>query len=39
MYLMIKYIRLGPSSLHTGKYHFENQPPAPGGLALGKASS
>lgn len=23
LYLMIKYVRLGPSSLHTGKYHFE----------------
>ena len=23
MYLMIKFSRLGPSSLHTGKYHFE----------------
>tara|TARA_R110001599_G_scaffold353676_1_gene595234 strand:- start:301919 stop:303505 length:1587 start_codon:yes stop_codon:yes gene_type:complete len=23
MYLMVKYARLGPSSLHTGKYHFE----------------
>ncbi|MGL5286133.1 MAG: cytochrome ubiquinol oxidase subunit I [Aeromonas sp.] len=23
MYLMFKYARLGPSSLHTGKYHFE----------------
>jgi cytochrome d ubiquinol oxidase subunit I len=23
MYLMIKYIRKGPSSLHTGKYHYE----------------
>ena len=21
---MIKFARLGPSSLHTGKYHFEN---------------
>ncbi len=27
MYLMIKYIRLGPSSLHTGKYHFESAEP------------
>jgi len=24
MYLMFKYARLGPSSLHTGKYFFEN---------------
>lgn len=23
LYLMFKYARLGPSSLHTGKYHFE----------------
>ena len=23
MYLMIRFSRLGPSSLHTGKYHFE----------------
>ena len=23
MYLMIKYVRLGPSSLHTGRYFFE----------------
>ena len=23
MYLMIKFVRLGPSSLHTGRYHFE----------------
>jgi len=23
MYLMIKYARLGPSSLHTGQYHHE----------------
>ena len=23
VYLMLKYIRLGPSSLHTGRYHFE----------------
>ena len=24
MYLMIRFARLGPSSLHTGRYHFEN---------------
>jgi len=29
MYLMIKYIRLGPSSLHTGRYHFETKAAAP----------
>ncbi len=23
MYLMIKFVRMGPSSLHTGRYHFE----------------
>ncbi|QPK63363.1 cytochrome ubiquinol oxidase subunit I [Methylomonas sp. LL1] len=25
LYLMIKYVRLGPSSLHTGRYCFEQQ--------------
>ena len=25
LYLMIKFARLGPSSLHTGRYHFERQ--------------
>ena len=25
MYLMTKYVRLGPSSLHTGRYHFEQE--------------
>ncbi|PRC93380.1 cytochrome ubiquinol oxidase subunit I [Solimicrobium silvestre] len=25
LFLMQKYIRLGPSSLHTGKYHFETK--------------
>ncbi len=25
LFLMVKYIRLGPSSLHTGQYHFERQ--------------
>jgi cytochrome d ubiquinol oxidase subunit I len=25
MYLMTKFVRLGPSSLHTGKYHFEQE--------------
>ncbi|TLS66128.1 cytochrome bd-I ubiquinol oxidase subunit CydA [Mariprofundus erugo] len=24
MFLMVKYARLGPSSLHTGRYHFES---------------
>jgi cytochrome d ubiquinol oxidase subunit I len=23
MYLMIKFVKQGPSSLHTGNYHFE----------------
>lgn len=33
MYLMIKYARLGPSSLHTGRYHFErNSRETAGGL-------
>jgi len=27
MFLMFKYARLGPSSLHTGKYHFETVQP------------
>jgi len=25
VYLMLKFARLGPSSLHTGRYHFEQQ--------------
>jgi cytochrome d ubiquinol oxidase subunit I len=25
LFLMIKYVRLGPSSLHTGHYHFEQE--------------
>ena len=28
MYLMIRFARLGPSSLHTGRYHFEQPQPA-----------
>ena len=27
MYLMFKYARLGPSSLHTGRYYFEKSQP------------
>ena len=27
MTLMVKYARLGPSSLHTGQYHWEQHPP------------
>ena len=26
MYLMFKFARLGPSSLHTGRYHHEARP-------------
>lgn len=29
MYLMFKFARLGPSSLHTGRYHFEKNGAAP----------
>ena len=25
MYLMFRFARLGPSSLHTGRYHFEQE--------------
>ena len=25
LFLMVKYVRLGPSSLHTGRYHFEKE--------------
>jgi cytochrome d ubiquinol oxidase subunit I len=25
LFLMVKYVRLGPSSLHTGRYHFEQE--------------
>ncbi len=25
LFLMIKYVRLGPSSLHSGRYHFEQE--------------
>jgi cytochrome d ubiquinol oxidase subunit I len=25
MYLMVKFVRQGPSSLHTGRYHFEQE--------------
>ena len=28
VFLMIKYVRLGPSSLHTGRYHYESPAPA-----------
>jgi len=34
MWLMFHYARIGPSSLHTGRYHFEQDaPPAADGLA------
>lgn len=33
MYLMIKFARLGPSSLHTGRYHFEQGHAANSGTA------
>jgi cytochrome d ubiquinol oxidase subunit I len=29
MFLMVKYARRGPSSLHTGKYHWELEEPSP----------
>ena len=32
--LMIKYTRLGPSSLHTGRYHWEQTPPAAPAAAI-----
>jgi cytochrome d ubiquinol oxidase subunit I len=25
VYLMLRFVRLGPSSLHTGRYHFESK--------------
>jgi len=33
MYLMMKFARLGPSSLHTGRYHFEKSVGAGGAIA------
>ena len=30
VFLMVKFIRLGPSSLHTGRYHFETPAAATG---------
>jgi cytochrome d ubiquinol oxidase subunit I len=35
MYLMIKFTRQGPSSLHTGRYHFERGAAMPHGLPQG----
>lgn len=37
LYLMIKYVRLGPSSLGLGRYHFEPVPPAGTGQGAGHA--
>ncbi|WP_288413664.1 cytochrome ubiquinol oxidase subunit I [uncultured Acinetobacter sp.] len=37
MYLMIKFARLGPSALHTGKYHFEQ--PQPQTFSTGEVKS
>ncbi|EXF45507.1 cytochrome d ubiquinol oxidase, subunit I [Pseudomonas sp. BAY1663] len=34
MFLMIRFARLGPSSLHTGRYHFEQ-----GAVAVADAPS
>ena len=33
MYLMVKFARLGPSALHTGRYHFEKSVGAGGAIA------
>lgn len=37
MYLMIKFARLGPSSLHTGRYHHEREEQTGGGATLATA--
>lgn len=40
MYLMIKFARLGPSSLHTGRYHFEQlELQATGSQAAGESKA
>lgn len=41
VYLMLKYVRLGPSSLHTGKYHFEKStaPATHGTHAISKSNA
>jgi cytochrome d ubiquinol oxidase subunit I len=39
MYLMFKFGRQGPSSLHTGKYHFERQTGDSAGSTAGGASA
>ena len=31
---MFRFARMGPSSLHTGRYHLEHQQGAPGGAVL-----
>lgn len=38
LYLMFKYARLGPSSLQTGRYHFENNPPPASALLKGRTA-
>lgn len=38
VWLMIKYARLGPSTLHTGRYHFEQQQAMAGGTLDGPVS-
>lgn len=38
MYLMFKFARLGPSSLGTGRYHFEKLVPASAGGAVAHAA-
>jgi len=35
MYLMLRFTRMGPSSLHTGRYHFEQKAELPGGSESG----
>ena len=34
LYLMFRFARLGPSSLHTGRYHFEQAELPHGGPVL-----
>lgn len=38
LYLMFKYARQGPSSLQTGRYHFENSPPPASTLLKGRTA-
>jgi len=37
MWLMIKFARMGPSALHTGRYHFEQNTAAISGLRFQSA--